>query len=217
MKIWMSKSAFLKHLGSVTSGLKCRLSTRQHVGATVSVLCDILVPLLCSFPTSSHNSDSSGGSANNSWSMSACNECCNCDVVKLWVIVSIMRARSRHCFQRRCRCFRCKHLRLSAPVGTIEVLQNKSGLFVNVFLLIDRSRLCHSFATCRGLLHSCHDIHFSQRVQLLLSSLLRLFGTVKDCQDFVARSRHSKDSFPQQSRRVCSPCSTDTNPRSPLA
>ena len=78
-------------------GLKLRLSKKepQHVGASFVAL-RYSYNDVCSFQTSSsHNSDSSGGSANNSWSMSACTGACgyvNCnwDVIAFWMIVSIM-------------------------------------------------------------------------------------------------------------------------------
>ena len=90
--------------------------------------------------------------------------------------VSTMRAHSKHCFQRQCRRCRRKHLGLSAPLITIEVLQNLSGLHATVILSIDPSRLYHKFRR--------HDTLFFERVQLLLSFLLHCFGTVKDCLDF---------------------------------
>ena len=153
MKIWMSNSSFLKQLGSAGSGQKFTLSKRvptcwcRSFGA-------LRYPYnaLCSFQTSSsHNSDFSGGCANNSWSMSACRSAvcasiANCDVVTAWVIGSIMRA-SQQCFQRQCRWCRCKHLGLSAPLVTMEVLQNQTGLHAPVLLSIDPSRLYHSFAS----------------------------------------------------------------------
>ena len=68
----------------------------KHVGATVSF--DALrypYYFLCNFQTSfSHNSDTSGGSANRSWSRSACRTAvcinCNCDVAIFRRIVSVL-------------------------------------------------------------------------------------------------------------------------------
>ena len=109
-------------------------------------------------------------------------------------------------------------IRLSAPVVTIEVLQNQSGLHATVFTSIDPSHLNHSFASCRCSLHSRHETHFSQRVQLFLSSFLHFFGVVKDCRSFrlpgivIPRIRFQHKSPVAQE---CVHRSSDTNPRSP--
>ena len=102
MNIWVSCSTFLKQIWSVRSGLQCRLSKgTQHVGATVSVLCDIrtmhcavsklhlhtALPLFCKqFLV-------------NVGMLERCvHITCNCDVVTFWAIVSITRVHGQHCF-----------------------------------------------------------------------------------------------------------------------
>ena len=50
---------------------------------------------------------------------------CKCDVVTFSVFVSIMQPRSQHCFHRQCRWCRCKHLGLSVPLITLEVLRTR--------------------------------------------------------------------------------------------
>ena len=187
MKICMYKSSFLKQLGSVRS----RLSKLCDIRTT---LCAVSKPHLHTVLTLLVVMQTFLGSVSVQERCVYAN--CNCNVI------SIMRARSQHCFQRERRWCRCKHLELSAPLITIKVLQNRSGLHSTVSLTIDTSRLDHWIASCFRSLHSCHDTHFFQRVQLLLSSLLHFCEIVKACQDFRLPGMTSPAIlFPHRSRR----------------
>ena len=165
----MSNLSLLKQLGSVKSvwlGNSDIPGEPPHVGAKVSVLCDIRTKLCAVSKLRLHAILTFPRFCKEVLVNVSVQECCmyakcNCDVVTFWVFVSIMRAHSRHCFQRQCRWCRCKHPGLSAPLITIETFQNFSELHATVLLSIDPSRLYH----------------------LLLSSLL-FYWIVNDCQDF---------------------------------
>ena len=111
-------------------------------------------------------------------------------------------------FQRQCRWCRCKHLGLSAPVVTIEVVQNQSGLHATVSLSTDPSRLDRlraadaCFVVVITLISLCEFSSFCR-------FFLHLFGIVKDCQDFgLPRIVIQKDSYQSRRSKVCSPCSS---------
>ena len=143
----------LKQNGPVRSGLKFGRTRRVATWCHSFGALRYPYSALCGFRTSSsHNSDSSGGSAKNSWSMSACrNAVCKSSAIATWSHSGFF------FFFRSCELTvnngfpetvsRVSTLRLSAPLVTIEILQNQYGLHATIFLSIDPSRLYHRFAS----------------------------------------------------------------------
>ena len=198
----MSNSKLLKQLGSVKSGMKFRLSER-----VTTCCCHSFGALrypynaLCSFHTSSsHNSDSSGGSAINVTVQECCVHInCNCDVLTFWVTVSDDASWQPTLFSET---VSMVSERTSRAVSRLKSSRTTLALHATVFLSIAPSRLYHSFASCRGSLHSCHDAHFSQRVRLLSVVPASLLWDRERLSRFsFACDRHSKDSIARQSRR----------------
>ena len=197
----------------------------QHVGDHSFGALRYHCTALCGFQTSSsHNSDSSGGSAkqclvNVGMQERSVHVNCNGDAITFWMIVSIMRAHAQHCFQRQCRC-RCEHLGLSAPWSRLTPHRTK--------ILTSRNRLSLDRPIASVSLASpAADTRFTVVMTPNSLSEFSFFCPSSLSWDrqglsgfSFAPSRHSKDSLPAHwSRRsgVCSPCSLDSNPRSPLA
>ena len=190
----MSNSSFLKQLGSAGSGAEIHAfqESPNVFGAAVSVLCDIHTTLCAvSKLSSSHNSDFSGGCANNSWSMSACRSGCVCVNCKLRCSHSLGdwfdHASQPTMFSETVSMVSVQtHLGLSAPLVTMEVLQNQNWTSRTAVLLsIDPSRLHHSVLPAAD---DRFTVFMTPTSLSEFSSFCRPF--------FTSLNRHSKDSFP---------------------
>ena len=181
----------------------------EHVGATVSVLCDIHTTFcavsklhLFSILTLLVVLQTILGQCQRAGMLRTSIEISKLRCSPFWVFVSTMRAHSQHCFRRQCRWCRCKHLGLSKPLITIEVFQNLD------FTQPSFSRSTHSVCVTR--VPAADDRgEFSSSCRPFFTSL----GSSRIVKTFVC----PKSKFQGLVSTPCSPCSTDTSLRSPLA